>query len=122
MCNEQRDNVELVALDGQVMLVRLVRLGHERPMHIKVLTPIVEPNDGEGSDNWLWPGKTLECVLTHQTHTNGDGHVRGHWVTYRKVTNIWFRVDSAMARAVIENPFNVQSKNCSIEMLVFTDM
>ena len=117
-CSGQQLASELVPVAGEVLIVNIVRVGHLLPLWDKVLTPIMEPLDG--ADDLQWPGKSLVAVLCHHSEVDEEGVERGHWIAYRKVApQTWYRVDSARAHIIRENPFDVQGADQTIQLLIF---
>ena len=84
-------NAHLVARQGQVLMMELVRYAGNGPN--KVTTPILEPQDNDPN----WAGKSVVMALGH----SGMGGGAGHYMSYFKVNNIWWRV-------VRENPFSTK--------------
>ena len=104
---------EVLPTEGAVLLVRVERLGHLRPFNVKVTTPVTEPVP----HHHQWQGKDVVAVLCH--HQTED---TGHWVTYRKVQGVWIRLDSARIDIVEENPFEVQTDYCTVDLIAFKSM
>lgn len=80
----------------------------------KCLTPISLP-----SASHLWPGKECVMVLAHC----GRRLATGHWILFQYDGANWWRVDTALAAPVIENPFDNQLKqgqgNYTIDIFFF---
>ena len=114
-CRGQPLVAELLPTNGEILLVQLQRIGHGRPFHVKVTTPILEPRE----DHEEWEGKTLIAVLCHSEITNSEGMVSGHWLTYWRVLGQWFELDSARLNVREINPFIVQSDEVTIDYLLF---
>ena len=92
-------NTWLVAVPGQVLMMELVRYAGNGPN--KVTTPILEPQDNDPN----WAGKSLVMAVGH----SGMGGGAGHYMSFFKVNNIWWRVDTAGAGTIVrENPFTTQ--------------
>ena len=108
-------NAHLVARHGQVLMVELVRYAGNGPN--KVTTPILEPQDNDPN----WAGKSLVMALGH----SGMGGGAGHYMSFFKVNNIWWKVDTAGAGTIVrENPFITQMgardvMGFSVNFLVF---
>ena len=108
-------NARLVAVQGQVLMIELVRYaGNGRN---KVTTPIEEPQDNDPN----WAGKFLVMALGH----SGMGGGAGHYMSFFKVNHQWWRVDTAGAGTIVrENPFLTQMgardvMGFSVNFLVF---
>jgi hypothetical protein len=114
-CGGQALLARVDPMPGDVLLIKVERVGHIRPLYQKVVTALIEPV--RDHDEWL--GKDATAVLSHQENTDTEGVTRGHWVAHRKVNGEWWRIDSAMVNVLHENPFNVQSVNCTIDFIVF---
>ena len=114
-CHGQPLVAELLPTDGEILLIQLQRLGHIRPFHLKVTTPIIEPIE----EHEEWEGKTLITVLCHSQITNSEGVVSGHWLTYRRVLRQWFELDSTRLNVRARNPFILQSDVVTIDYLLF---
>ena len=111
-CRGQPLVAELLPTNGEILLIQLQRLGHIRPFHVKVTTPIREPSE----EHEEWEGKSLIAVLCHSQILNSNG---GHWITYRRVRGQWFELDSTTINIVARNPFIVQSDDVTIDYLLF---
>jgi hypothetical protein len=113
-CGGQALLARVVPMPGDVLVIKVERVGHIRPLYQKVVTPLIEPvND---HDEWL--GKHVATVLSHQETTDSEGITRGHWVSHRKVNGDWWRLDSAMDHLVQQNPFNILSDGFTIDILM----
>ena len=71
-----------------------------------VTTPILEPQDGDAA----YQGRRLVAVLVAKPR---------HWVTYVKLNQAWWNLDSASNAAVNQNPFLCQSHRDLIMQLWF---
>ena len=105
---------EVVPMDGAVLLIQLERLGHVRPLNVKVTTPLMEPT----ADGDEWRRKDVVAVLCHIKSVLGE-HERKHWLCYRKVKGRWWMIDSTKLAIAEENPFFIQTDECTIDYLVF---
>lgn len=95
----------LRALHGQVLIVSLTR--HDGfGDNIIITTPVQEPQDGDQA----FQGRRLVAVLVSKPR---------HWVTFAKIDNVWWNLDSATNAAVMQNPFVCQSQNNLIMQLWF---
>ena len=101
-------------MEGEVLLIQVERLGHLRPLNVKVTTPLMEPS----ADQDEWRRKDVIAVLCH-IHSVSEEHERKHWVSYRKVERRWWKIDSTRLTIVEENPFFIQTDECTIDYLVF---
>ena len=81
------------------MLVRMERYGSRLPLD--------EPADNVAG---CWPRKRLVAVMAHEPN---------YWVTYRRVDNQWWLLDSGTpSRIIRRKPFCHQSRH-TIDMLFF---
>jgi ubiquitin C-terminal hydrolase len=96
--------ITIVLCSGQVLVIRVVR-------DLGVQTPLEEPMDNSS----VWPQLGLKAVLTHSGTAVG-----GHWVTYNKVADIWWKVDSQTDDIVEENPFVNQGEH-TCNVLIFKE-
>ncbi len=115
-CGGQPLLATVVPSNGEVLLVKVERLGHIRPLHQKVTTPLMEP-EANGQDQWQ--GKEVQGAVCHRQYQDEEGEVRGHWVFYRKHRGIWYCLDSTRIVPHQENPFLVQSQELTIDILLF---
>ena len=107
-------NTRLVARQGRVLMVELVRYAG---IGNKVTTPIKEPL----ANDLNWMGKSVVMALGH----SGMGGGAGHYMSFFKVNGVWWKVDTAGTGTIVrENPFVTQMgardvMGFSINFLVF---
>ena len=92
------------------LLVFKVKVKVERPADKKI--SISETKQIYGC---CFEEKELVCVLAHRGSSSG-----GHWVPYRKVEDVWWRLDSLKSHVVQENPFEKQDSQ-NIEIMMFKE-
>ena len=93
----------LRAIHGEVLIVSLAR--HGGPGN-NIVTPVQEPRDGDEA----FQGRRLVAVLVSKPR---------HWVSFAKIENVWWNLDSSANAAVMQNPFVCQSPNNLIMQLWF---
>ena len=72
-----------------------------------VTTPVMELEDGDPA----YQGRRLVAVLVSKPN---------HWVTFVKLDNVWWNLDSVSNVAVAQNPFTCQSARHIIMQLWFS--
>ena len=96
-------------LAGELLLVRVTN-GRDLEQG-EVSTQLREPAREEE-----WGGRRLASVITHSGQ--GSKAEGGHYVSYVREDETWFRVDSLPQRVSIENPFLMQHRH-KITLLAF---
>ena len=109
-CHGQQLLGRTQTLPGQNMIVWVNRNAN----NVKVMSPIAEPPDNDP----LWGGKMCHVVIAHV----GNHPVGGHWLTFVKRNNIWWKVDTDVQQPVQDNPFMTQSAQThTIDILIFSN-
>ena len=76
-------------------------------LQVLVTTRVTEPLAGHPS----WANRRPVAVIVSQP---------GHYVSYLRQANIWFRLDSASRTVIPQNPFQAQMPNNMICVVAFT--
>jgi hypothetical protein len=99
----------IALLPGELLLVQVTN-GQDLEQG-QISTQLREPAKEEE-----WGGRRLVSVITHSGQGSNAGG--GHYVTYVREDETWWRVDSLPQKASIENPFLMQHRH-KITMLAF---